>query len=209
LLDGLCGEEVLSGAMRPYRDRILARQARFGQRIFVYGGANKIGTPNLQSSAWCLDAWCLGADGVLPWNTIGTARAWTEPEETCLFYPTERGPLPSLRLKAFCHGQQLVEYLAIFTQLAGHDRRAVAAAVRREMALGGRLNKTSADDAGTMSYDRFSAESLELLRFRLGSWIAAQKPADRTAWTTPRPFGPLDARRDESFFVSGGSSVGQ
>ena len=110
--------------------------------------------PNIQCSAWCLDAWCLGADGVVPWNTIGTARSWTEPDQTCLFYPTEKGPLPSLRLKAFCHGQQLVEYLVIFTQLAGHDRRSVAEALRRELGLDGLLKKTSEDDAGTMSYDR-------------------------------------------------------
>ena len=148
LLDGVCGEEVVSGALRPYRDRILARQARYGQRVFLYGSPNKIGTPNLQCSAWCLDAWCLGADGVVPWNTIGTARSWTEPEQTCLFYPTEQGPLASLRLKAFCHGQQLVEYLTIFTRLAGHDRRWVAEALRRELGLDGLLKKTSEGDAG-------------------------------------------------------------
>jgi len=203
LLDGVCGEEVVSGALRTYRDRILARQARYGQRVFLYGSPNKIGSPNLQCSAWCLDAWCLGADGVVPWNTIGTEQSWTVPDETCLFYPTEEGPLPSLRLKAFCHGQQLVEYVTIFTQLAGHDRRSVAEALRRELGLDGLLKKTSEDDAGSMSYDRLSPESLELLRFRLGSWIAAQKPADRRAWTTPRPFGPVDTRPDESFFVPG------
>jgi hypothetical protein len=209
LLDGLCGEEVVSGALRPYRDRILARQAQFGHTVLLYGSPNEIGTPNIQCSAWCLDAWCLGADGVVPWNTIGTARSWTEPDQTCLFYPTEKGPLPSLRLKAICHGQQLVEYIVIFTQLAGHDRRSVAEALRRELGLDGLLQKTSEDDAGMMRYDRLSPESLERVRFRLGSWIAAQKPADRSSWTAPRPFGPVDARPDASFFVSGGGSTGQ
>lgn len=203
LLDGVCGEEVVSGALRTYRDRILARQARYGQTVLLYGSPNTIGTPNVQCSAWCLDAWCLGADGVVPWNTIGNTQSWTRPDQTCLFYPAEKGPLPSLRLKAFCHGQQLVEYLVIFTQLAGHDRRSVAEAVRRELGLEGLLRKTSEDDAGTMSYDRISPESLERMRIRLGSWIAARKPADRDSWTTPRRFGPVDARPDESFFVSG------
>jgi hypothetical protein len=202
LLDGVCGEEVVSGALRPYRDRILARQARFGQTVLTYGSPNPIGTPNIQCSAWCLDAWCLGADGVVPWNTIGTARSWTEPEVTCLFYPTESGPLPSLRLKAFCHGEQLVEYVTIFTRLAGHERRGVAGALRRELGLDGLVQKTSDDDAGTMRYDRVSPEDLERLRFRLGSWIAAQRPADRASWTAPRLFGPADARPDGSFFVS-------
>ena len=203
LLDGICGEEVVSGSLRPYRDRILARQARFGQQVLMYGSPNKIGTPHLQSSAWCLDAWCLGADGVVPWNTIGTAKSWIEPDQTSLIYPTEQGPLPSLRLKAFCYGQQLVEYLAIFTQLAGHDRPSVAESLCREIGLDGQHKKASEDDAGTMSYDRVSPESLEFLRFRLGSWIDARKPAERRDWTAPRPFGPVDTRPDERFFCVG------
>jgi hypothetical protein len=204
LLDGVCGEEVVSGALRTYRDRILARQARFGQRVLLYGSPNKIGTPNLQCSAWCLDAWCLGADGVVPWNTIGTAQSWTTPDQTCLFYPSEHGPLPSLRLKAFCHGEQLVEYITVFTQLAGHDRRSVAEALQRELGLDGMLKKTSDDDAGTMTYDRLTPDGMERLRCRLGAWISAHKPADRAAWTTPRTFGPIDSGPDKSFFVSGG-----
>lgn len=209
LLDGVCGEEVVSGALRPYRDRVLARQARYGQALFLYGSPNKIGSPNLQGPAWCLDAWCLGADGVVPWNTIGKARSWTEPDQTCLFYPTEKGPLPSLRLKAFCHGQQLVEYAVIFTRLAGHERRAVAEALRRELGLDGAIQKTSEDDAGTMSYDRLSPERLEAVRRRLGAWIAAQKPADRLSWSEPRSFGPIDARPDEAFFVPGHGAAGR
>jgi hypothetical protein len=207
LLDGLCGEEVVSGVLATYRDRVQARQARFGQRVLVYGGANPIGSPNIQCAAWCLHAWCLGADGVVPWNTIGTGRSWAVPEQTCLFYPTEKGPLPSLRLKAFSHGQQLVEYLVIFAQLAGHDRRSVAEAVQRELALEGLLEKPSDDDAGTMRYDRLTPESLERLRQRLGAWIAARKPADREAWAGAREFGPIDARTDASFFVPGSSAV--
>ena len=202
LLDGVCGEEVVSGALRTYSDRVLARQSRFGQKVFLYGSPNKIGTPNIQSSAWCLDAWCLGADGVVPWNTIGTSRSWTEPDQTSLFYPTPKGPLPSLRLKAFLHGQQLVEYLTIFTRISGHDRRSVAEALRRDLKLDGLLTRTSEEDSGTMSYDRLSAESLESVRYRLGSWIAAQAPADRDSWVEPRRFGPVDARPDVSFFAA-------
>ena len=78
---------------------------------------------------------------------------------------------------------------------------------KRELGLAGLLKKTSEDDAGTMSYDRLSPESLETLRYRLGSWIAAQKPAHRSAWSTPGcAFGPVDKRPNESFFVSGGSA---
>jgi hypothetical protein len=202
LLDGVCGEEVVSSALRTYRDRILARQARYGQRVFLYGSPNKIGDSNVFCSAWCLDAWSLGADGVVPWNTIGTAQSWNEPDQTCLFYPTEKGPLPSLRLKAFCHGQQLVEYLAIYTQLSGHDRRSVAAVLRSMLRLDPPANSDSADEPATTRYG-ISPQDLESIRFRLGSWISAKKPADRKTWTVPRSFGPVDSRPDSSFFVAG------
>jgi hypothetical protein len=201
LLDGVCGEEVVSGALRTYRERILARQKRFGQTVFLYGSPNPIGTPNLQCSAWCLDAWCLGADGVVPWNTIGTARSWIGPDATCLFYPTTQGPVPSLRLKAFCHGQQLVEYAVIYTQLSGHDRGAVAAALGKELGIEGSFTKMNEEDAGMMRYESLSPAKLEQFRIRLGSWIAARKPADRRAWASPRRFRPATDRPDESFFV--------
>ena len=81
---------------------------------------------------------------------------------------------PACRLKAFCHGQQLVEYLAIFTQLAGHDRRSVAAALRRELGLDGLLKKTSEDDAGTMSYDRLSPAAARTPP--LPPWLVDRRP---------------------------------
>ena len=85
--------------------------------------------------------------------------------------------------------------------MGGYDRRSVAEALRRELGFDGLLKKTSEDDAGTMSYDRLSPARIERLRFCLGSWIAARKPADRKSWVQPRTFGPIDVRPDADFFV--------
>ena len=124
LLDGVCGEEVVSGALRPYRDRILARQARFGQTGCSSTAVRTRSARPISSArpgAWMPGAWarmasCRGTPSARP--DRGPSR--TRP--ACSI-PPRGGPLPSLRLKAFCHGQQLVEYVVIFTQLAGHDRR--------------------------------------------------------------------------------------
>ena len=50
--------------------------ADFGEIVVEYGSANAVGEANIQAVAWCLDAWSLGADGVLPWQTIGTGDSW-------------------------------------------------------------------------------------------------------------------------------------
>ena len=89
----MCGEEVLSGSLRPYRDRILARQARYGQKVFMYGSPNNIGSESAVLRV--VPGRVVPAGRLLPWNTIGTAKAWAEPEQTCLFYPTEKVRCPA------------------------------------------------------------------------------------------------------------------
>ena len=55
----------------------------------------------------------------------------------------------------------------------------------------------------------FRPQVLSCFRFRLGSWIAARKPADRKSWTPPRRFGPINARPDADFFVPTHDSAGR
>ena len=75
---------------------------------------------NMQPVGWCLDAWTLGSDGVLPWQTVGSADSWKRADPLALFYPGRdpgAAPVPSLRLKAFLRGQQDVEYLTLLAQV--------------------------------------------------------------------------------------------
>ena len=88
-----------------------------------YGTANRIETANTQPAFWCLSAWSKGAIGVLPWQTLGSGRSWINGEATSLFYPdSNTGPVPSVRLKSFTRGQQLVEYLTMFCNVTGASR---------------------------------------------------------------------------------------
>ena len=65
---------VVGGALRPYRRMVLDRKRANGEIVVEYGSANAIEESNVQPVGWCLDAWSLGADGVLPWQTIGNGR---------------------------------------------------------------------------------------------------------------------------------------
>ena len=72
-LDGLLDYHVVGGAMRNYPRLVFERKRTFGEIVLEYGSTNPIEGSNLQPVAWCLDAWSLGADGVLPWQTVGNA----------------------------------------------------------------------------------------------------------------------------------------
>jgi len=186
-LDGVTSVEVVSGALRPFRDRVINRAEKYHNLVYMYGAANLIGTPNVMPVAWSVETWALGADGVVPWQTIGSAESWKTPDQLSLFYPTDNGPMPSIRLKTFRAGQQLVEYLAMYQTLSGQDRAALGKAVLAEPGLLARLEKKSEADAGTSHFDTSSATSLENLRLRLGFWLDAKAPANRERWHDPRP----------------------
>ena len=72
------------GSIRAWSSTASAGSAR---SCVEYGGTNPVQASNLQPVGWTLDAWSLGADGVLPWQTIGTARSWQQGDELSLFYP--------------------------------------------------------------------------------------------------------------------------
>lgn len=189
LLDGVTSVEVVSGVLRTYRERVMRRAEKFGNFVYMYGAANRIGTPNIMPAAWCVETWALGGDGVVPWQTVGKADAWTKPDDLSLFYPTPNGPVPSLRLKSFRAGQQLVEYLTLYMALSGESRSAVGAAVLDLPGMRASLDKKSEADAGTSLFNATAHQSLGALRLGLGEWLNAKAPKPREWWHDPRPAG--------------------
>lgn len=128
-LDGLSEYYVISfSSFHEYRPLVLERKFRDAQTVVVYGGNNPIGTSNCMAVIWSWDAWCQGADGIVPWQTIGNANSWTKVDELSLFYPhptdPKRDPIPSIRLKAYCYGQQDVELLTQLAAKSGVNRYA-------------------------------------------------------------------------------------
>ena len=107
LLDGIAQVAVVSGTLRDYPRRVIGRARRDGQQVYMYGSPSKLGQPLAINAAWCAETWALGADGVVPWQTLGKPDALTKPDDLAVLYPGPQGPLPSLRLKAFRAGQQL------------------------------------------------------------------------------------------------------
>jgi hypothetical protein len=190
LLDGLVDVSVVGSAIVPYRDRVIEKKRRNGEIVFRYATANQVGTSNVMPDAWCLDTWCLGADGVIPWQTIGTERSWSTGDPLALLYPGGPAgladPVPSARLKAFRRGEQDVEYLVLWAQALGVPREAVAERVLATLPLqasgapvASGASGAANDEAGELVYPALSPERLELFRRALGRKLDALAPPPR------------------------------
>jgi len=196
-LDGLLDYLAVNSAMRTYPDLVFERKRALGEIVVEYGGTNPVEASNVQPAGWCLDAWSLGADGILPWQTVGTADSWERADELSLFYPGRgRGPgsapIPSIRLKAYRRGQQDVEYLALWSSLHKEPRWAVGAQVRAALKLAGTRQGTDfagGEDAGRIEFDRLRPGNLWALRVALGEALSQARPAPKQKlvdFRTPR-----------------------
>jgi hypothetical protein len=192
-LDGLLDYNVVNSDFRRYRRLVLDRKDRDGQLVIEYGTANSIETSNVQGVAWSLDAWTLGADGVLPWLTVGTREAWTKAQQTSLFYPSinlEPEPTPSVRLKAYRRGQQDVEYLTILGVAMKEPRWSIGAQARSYLDFKSKRVATGVEgeDAGELVY-QLKPQDLWAFRMRVGQALNELKPAAKDKyvelWTKP------------------------
>jgi Domain of unknown function (DUF4091) len=204
-LDGLLDYHVVGSAMREYPQLVLERERILGEIILEYGSTNPVEGSNVQPLGWCLDAWSMGADGIIPWQTVGTSESWKQADELALFYPPPArdqssrpgtgktlAPIPSVRLKSYRRGQQDVEYLTLWSQLHGEPRWAVGQQVRAALKLAGTRQATGfqgGDDAGRIDYGRLRPQHLWALRLAIGEALSQAHPAPKTKlvdFRTPR-----------------------
>ena len=187
-LDGLIQYNVVSSAFRPYRRLVLDRAERFQEKVIEYGTSNRLDQSNVQPLAWCVEAWALGIDGVLPWQTIGSPESWKKGDELSLFYPYQSGveassakvlrgkgmPVPSVRLKGYRRGQQDVEYLNLLQQMTAEPRWSLGEWVRKQLPWQSKREGTgfnSGEDAGRIQYAQVSGKDFWKLRQQIAQQL--------------------------------------
>ncbi|MCF0234733.1 MAG: DUF4091 domain-containing protein, partial [Thermoguttaceae bacterium] len=176
-LDGAMDVAVVGGgAFIKYRRVVLSRKSRYGQIVYTYGSAVAPEESGWQPALWALDAWTLGVDGVVPWQTIGTPDSWKRGDELALFYPpvkeSDGAVAASIRLKAFRRGEQDVEYLTALQVATGLPRETVAEAVRQRLKLGVESQYKSAEDAGVQKYNGAAPADLRRWRGEIGAFLS-------------------------------------
>jgi len=174
-LDGLVDLDVVGNAYYQYRQRTSDWLRSEGAVAWTYGSANAVGQPNTQAVAWCLKAFLAGADGVVPWNSIGGDGNYDKPSETALIVPGKRfgidGPVASLRLKALRDGQQEVERLRLLGAREGLTREQLAAGVAKLLDLSAAAQTKGGEDAGWLAFGQVSPDDLHRLRMAVAAWL--------------------------------------
>jgi len=184
-LSGLVGLAVVSqSSFGRYNRMVRERAERNGEMLFSYGSPNELDQSNTRMVGWAVRAWCRGADGILPWQTMGRDASWDDADRLAVLYPAKKrfgydGAYPSLRLLALRRGQQDVEYVnALLRSKPGLHRGELARAI--VVALGLADEQTGgieAFDLGAVDFSGLDASDFARLRRRLQQELTLARPA--------------------------------
>jgi hypothetical protein len=167
-LDRLIDLMVVGGAFFQKQPMLRELQRQQGVRYWTYGTANDVRASNLEMEGWAVRAWLFGADGIVPWNSVGGDENYVKPDATALLLPGKRfgitGPVASLRLKALRRAQQDMEYLVLLAKAKGWDRDQVAASLAVASKLASTFRQSSADDAGALRFDALGPDDFNAMR---------------------------------------------
>jgi len=167
-MDGLM-DVMYSGSAVGFSDpRLLMHQKeRDGMLLYIYGSCNPVERNSLESAAWCLKAFSVGADGVLPWQSVGKDAAFDKPDPNGLLVAGNRFALTavaSMRVAALRHGAQQCELLKqILDRHTGWNRWHALALIGQKVPLAAMGNLKNVDEASAASFQAMTAQNfLEL-----------------------------------------------
>ncbi len=145
----------------------------------AYGSVNAATESNTQTVSALLHAWSRGANGFLPWQTLGQESSLDANDDidgNTLLVPGARFGLPvvgDMRLKALRDGQQIIEYLVILSDRYRLQRDQVRALVERLVPLSAsRADEASLDNAQAARFATLSDWQIAGLRRALAELIA-------------------------------------
>jgi len=130
-----------------------------------------------------LNMWLNGANGHLPWQTVGGDNALDVNDRgagggSAILVPGDRFGLEAvadMRLKALRDGQQLIEYMALLARKHNLQREQVQAMVMRAAAFSAeRRAGAGADDADALLFSSLKAWQIAGLRRALAELLTAK-----------------------------------
>ena len=158
---------VSSAAFRTYPRLVADRSERTGERFWVYGSSNPVEASNRTIQAWALEVYGDGGWGVLPWQTInkdGSALKKADQLGLFIFDKASGKVHHSMRLKAYRRAEQDIEYLELLRKRLKLSPAQLRAFIDRYVPLGGTVDQSHPEDAGTPRYGKLSPESFRRLR---------------------------------------------
>ncbi len=121
-LDGLIDHDVISGVYRDHPRCVFGR----GEDVWTYGTTLLSAH---EARAWVVRSFLDGCDGVVPWQTVGSAESWSKHEDTAVMLPKDGKAFATLRLKMLRRGELDVELLRLLLAKRKWTREEVRAHV--------------------------------------------------------------------------------
>jgi hypothetical protein len=155
-----------------------------GMRPRVYGTANAATDSNTRSLASLLHVWLHGADGFMPWQTLGDDASLDlndNVDGNSLLVPGTRFGLTvvgDLRLKALRDGQQLIEYLVMLADRHHLQREQIRVMIEQVLPVtAARREGAPLDDAGATRFSALDTWQIAALRRQVAELIVGGPPA--------------------------------
>ena len=184
-MDGLMDVAYSGGSGLRWPRLLRHLRERTGMMLSIYGSCNPVARNNMESAAWCLKAYSVWADGVLPWASLGRDHALFEPEGNGLLVDGGRfrvTAVPSLRVMAMRHGAQQCELLRQVVQAnEGWSRWHAAKLVSQRVPLISDFRPRFEDEAAAALFSELSGAGFVELKEGLLQMLsgAGTKTGDR------------------------------
>jgi hypothetical protein len=153
-----------------------------GLRSRAYGSVNPATESNTQTVSALLQVWSHGANGFLPWQTLGNDDSLDANDNVggnTLLAPGTRFGVPvvgDMRLKALRDGEQIIEYLVILADRYQLPREQVGALLAKALPLSAsRVTGAALDDAEAARFGTLSDWQIAGLRRALAELIVARR----------------------------------
>jgi hypothetical protein len=157
-----------------------------GLRSRAYGEVNPAAEPNTQTVSTLLQVWLHGADGFLPWQTLGNDASLDTADNVggnTLMVPGTRFGIPvvgDMRLKALRDGEQIIEYLVILAARYQLQREQIAAMLEKVLPISAsRVNGAGLDDAAAARFSTLEDWQIAALRRTLAELIVSSQREER------------------------------
>jgi hypothetical protein len=171
-LDGASAADLLvvgTGPFQQYHQLVLDHVQAAKQRLWIYGGTNRVDASDRDTWGWVIEAFRDGATGVVPWQTIVTGDAALKTgDELALFLIHDQDGKTvvdrSRRLDAYLRAEEDIEYLMMVREKWHFDDHEMAEFIDHYVDLSHTHQQANEADAGRSAYPKLTPEACWNLR---------------------------------------------